>query len=32
VGGQIGSVGKVQLAGPTSTPDGKSFKDLLWTA
>ena len=27
--GQVGSVGKMQPAGPTSTPDGKSFKDLL---
>jgi len=27
--GQVGSVGKTQSAGPTTTPDGQSFKDLL---
>lgn len=27
--GQIGPIDKMQPSGPTSTPDGKSFKDLL---
>lgn len=27
--GQIGPVGRAQPVGPTTTPDGQSFKDLL---
>jgi flagellar hook-basal body complex protein FliE len=27
--GQIGPISNLQPAGPTSTPDGKSFRDLL---
>lgn len=27
--GQVGPIGKSMPAGPTTTPDGKSFKDVL---
>jgi len=27
--GQVGPIGKSTPAGPTTTPDGKSFKDVL---